>query len=102
VLSCTRPGSTGQVGVEREPAECGRALREGLRAGDRGYVTVEPEPTVAPSSSPSPDRGREAAELGRTMLARVQRLWDERLGPDDAATLNGLLARVAGVAAETS
>ena len=40
--------------------------------------------------------GREAAAFGRTMLGRVQDLWSERLGPEDAATLNPLLARVAG------
>ena len=67
-----------------------------------GYVTVEPDPTDRRAKLVTlTDRGREAAEFGRTMLGRVQRLWDERLGPDDAATLNALLARVAGVAVET-
>ena len=67
-----------------------------------GYVTVEPDPGDRRAKLVTlTDRGREAAELGRTMLGRVQRLWDERLGPDDAATLNALLARVAGVAVET-
>lgn len=70
-----------------------------LAAG--GYVTVEPDPADRRAKLVRlTPLGREAAAFGRTMLGRVQDLWSERLGPEDAATLNALLARVAGVTAD--
>src|SRR5689334_1404033 len=61
-----------------------------------GYVVVEPDPDDRRAKQVRlTDAGRAAADLGRTLLGRVQAVWDDRLGPEDAATLNALLARVA-------
>jgi len=63
-----------------------------------GYVVVEPDPTDRRAKLVRlTDQGRTAAAHGRAFVDRVHRLWVERLGPDDAATLTALLARVAGV-----
>ena len=65
---------------------------------DRGYVTVEPDPSDRRvrkvSLTPS---GAEAARWARATLQRVDDLWGERLSAGDVATLKRLLARVAGI-----
>ena len=65
---------------------------------DRGYVTVEPDPSDRRvrqvSLTPS---GAEAARWARAALQRVDDLWAERLSARDVATLKRLLARVAGI-----
>ena len=63
-----------------------------------GYVVVEPDPDDRRAKQVRlTETGRKAADLGHSLLGRVQAVWDDRLGPEDAATLNTLLARVAGV-----
>src|SRR4051812_17541618 len=65
---------------------------------EQGYVVVTPDPDDRRAKQVRlTDAGRQAAEVGRDLLGRVQALWDGRLGPEDAATLTELLARVAGV-----
>ena len=65
---------------------------------DRGYLTVEPDPSDRRvrqvSLTPS---GAEAARWARATLQRVDDLWAERLSARDVATLKRLLARVAGI-----
>ena len=62
-----------------------------------GYVTVQPDPADRRAKlvrlTPS---GRVAAAQAREALARVERLWAERVGEADVARLKGLLERVAG------
>ena len=63
-----------------------------------GLVTVDPDPgdrrAKLVSLTPS---GREAAELARAMIDRVELMWSERLGPSDIDTVERLLARIAGI-----
>src|SRR5262245_6284435 len=65
---------------------------------DLGLVEVQPDPADrrAKLVSLTPP-GRRAADAARRALAKVEAHWAERLGADDLATLEALLARVAGV-----
>jgi DNA-binding MarR family transcriptional regulator len=65
---------------------------------ERGYVTVEPDPSDRRVRQESlTPAGGDAAEWARGSLERVDHLWAERLSARDAATLKRLLARVAGI-----
>jgi DNA-binding MarR family transcriptional regulator len=66
---------------------------------DRGFVTVEPDPSDRRVRQVSlTPAGRDAAEWARDALHRVEDLWAERLSARDVATLKRLLTRVAGIA----
>jgi DNA-binding MarR family transcriptional regulator len=63
-----------------------------------GYVRVAPDPADRRARLVSlTAKGGRAAEQARAMLREVESLWTDRLGVEDAQTLERLLARVAGI-----
>jgi DNA-binding MarR family transcriptional regulator len=63
-----------------------------------GFVTLTPDPADRRAKLVSlTPAGREAARWARTTVARVERLWEQRIGTDEVATLKRLLAEVSGV-----
>jgi DNA-binding MarR family transcriptional regulator len=67
-----------------------------LAAG--GYVRLSTDPSDRRAKLVSlTAKGRRASDEARNMLDQVEALWVDRLGARDAATLERLLKRVAGV-----
>jgi DNA-binding MarR family transcriptional regulator len=64
----------------------------------QGYVEIINDPSDGRAKLVKlTGRGREAADQAREILARVERLWIEKVGVRDIATLKRLLARLAAI-----
>jgi DNA-binding MarR family transcriptional regulator len=63
----------------------------------RGYVVVEPDPTVSRTKlARLVPKGLKAQDAGRRLLGVIEQRWQERFGKDDVANLRDSLEQLVG------